>query len=119
VTKQSRIFSSVTDDDRAFTVRAVAEAAGVSIKTVEALFRTKGALLQTVVDFSIRGDLDPTPMPQRKTIAQMERTPDAATMLELHAAHIRTVNERSARVAWAVEHATASDPTVARLCGSG
>lgn len=97
------------------TLRTVAETAGVSIKTVEALFGTKGALLKTVVDFSIRGDLDPTPMPQREVIAEMEAAADARTMLDLHAAHIRTVNERSATVAWAVEHAAASDSTAARL----
>jgi AcrR family transcriptional regulator len=99
----------------ATTVRAVAEAAGVSVKTVEALHRTKGALLRTVVDFSIRGDLDPTPMPQRDSIARMEAAEDAPALLELHAAHIRTVHERSARVAWAVEHAAASDPAASEL----
>jgi AcrR family transcriptional regulator len=97
------------------TVRGVAEAAGVSTKTVEALFGTKGTLLKTVVDYSIRGDLDPTPMPERDAIARMETAEDAQAMLELHAAHIRAVNERSARVAWAVEHAAATDATAAEL----
>jgi AcrR family transcriptional regulator len=97
------------------TVRGVAEAAGVSTKTVEALFGTKGTLLKTVVDYSIRGDLDPTPMPERNAIARMEAAEDAPAMLELHAAHIRAVNERSARVAWAVEHAAATDATAAEL----
>jgi AcrR family transcriptional regulator len=93
----------------------VADTAGVSVKTVEALFRTKGALLRTVVDFAIRGDLDPTPMPERDSIARMEAAEDARTMLDLHAAHIRSVNQRSARVAWAVEHAATSDATAGEL----
>jgi AcrR family transcriptional regulator len=97
------------------TIRAVAEAAGVSAKTVEALFGTKGALLRTVVDFSIRGDLDPTPMPKREVTLQMEAAEDAASLLALHAAHIRAVNDRSARVAWAVEHAAATDAAAAEL----
>jgi AcrR family transcriptional regulator len=97
------------------TLRAVAAAAGVSVKTVEAQFGTKGTLLETVVDFSIRGDIDPTPMPQRDVIARIEQAADAPAMLELHAAHIRTVHERSARVAWAVEHAAPSDETAAGL----
>lgn len=97
------------------TLRGVAERAGVSIKTVEALFRKKASLLETVVDFSIRGDLDPTPMPERAAIAQMEAAEDAAAMLALHAAHIRAVNERSANVAWAVEHAAAGDRAADRL----
>ena len=36
-------------------------------------------------------------------------------MLRLHAAHLRTVNERSARLAWTVEHAAAADAAVAEL----
>jgi AcrR family transcriptional regulator len=96
-------------------LRAVADAAGVSVKTVEALYGTKGALLKTVVDFSIRGDLDPRPMPERDVTARIEAAEDAAAMLDLHAAHIRAVHERSARVAWAVEHAAASDAAAAEL----
>ena len=97
------------------TMRSVAEVAGVSLKTVEAQFRTKAALLQLAVDYAIRGDLDPLPMPQRERVAEMEAAPDAETMLRLHAAHLRTINGRSARIAWAVEHAAAGDPAVAPL----
>jgi TetR/AcrR family transcriptional regulator, regulator of autoinduction and epiphytic fitness len=97
------------------TMRSVAEAAGVSLKTVEAQFQTKAALLQLAVDYAIRGDLDPLPMPQRDRVAAMEAAPDAATMLRLHAAHLRTVNERSARIAWTVEQAAAGAPAVAEL----
>src|SRR5581483_8556958 len=77
------------------TVLSVAEAAGVSVKTVEAQFRTKATLLQLAVEYALRGDLDPRPMPQRRRVAEMEAAPDAATMLRLHAAHLRTINERS------------------------
>jgi AcrR family transcriptional regulator len=97
------------------TVGAIGDAADVSQKTVEAIFRTKAALLQATVDYAIRGDVDPLPMPQRRSVAQMEAAPDAATMLKLHAAHLRAINQRSARLAWAVEHAAAADPTVAAL----
>jgi AcrR family transcriptional regulator len=97
------------------TLRSVSTAAGVSQKTVEALFGTKAALLQTAVDYAIRGDVDPLPMPQREAVAQMEAAPSAAAMLNLHAAHLRAVNERSARLAWAIEQAAPVDPTVAQL----
>lgn len=97
------------------TMRAVAERADVSLKTVEALFGTKAALLEEVVQFVIRGDLDAIEMPRRDPIVQMEAAPDAATMLRLHARHLRTVNERSAAVAWAVEQAAPSEPAVAEL----
>lgn len=96
------------------TVAAIAEGAGVSQKTVEAIFGTKAAVLQAVVDYAIRGDLEPLPMTQRESLRRMEAAPDAATMLRLHAAHLRAINPRSARIAWTVEQA-ASDPTVAKL----
>jgi TetR/AcrR family transcriptional regulator of autoinduction and epiphytic fitness len=97
------------------TMRALAEAAGVSVKTVEALFGTKAALLEEVVRFAIRGDLEDVEMPQRQEVARMEAAPDARTMLRLHAAHLRAVNERSAGLAWTVEQAVSSDAAVARL----
>jgi len=45
----------------------------------------------------------------------MEAAPDATTMLALHAAHLRRVNERAAPITWVVEHAARSDQRVAVL----
>ena len=97
------------------TVSAVAERARVSRQTVEAVFGTKAALLSAAVDLSIRGDTDPVAMPRRDVVTEMEAAADAPTMLDLHARHIRTINERSAPIAWVVEHAAASAPPVAEL----
>jgi TetR/AcrR family transcriptional regulator of autoinduction and epiphytic fitness len=97
------------------TMPALAEAAGVSVKTVEALFGTKAALLEEAVRFAIRGDMEDVEMPQRQAVARMEAAPDARTMLKLHAAHLRKVNERSAGLAWTVEQAVPSDAAVARV----
>jgi AcrR family transcriptional regulator len=97
----------------ATTLRSIADVAGVSVKTVEASFGTKAALLEAVVTYAIRGDLDPKPVAARERIAEVEAAPDAASMLRLHAAHLRHVHERSARIAFAVEQAAASDPIAA------
>jgi AcrR family transcriptional regulator len=97
----------------ATTVRLIADLAEVSPKTVEADFGTKAALLEAAVAYAIRGDLDPRPVAQREAITQVEQAPDAATMLRLHAAHLRRVHERSARIALAVEQAAAADPIAA------
>jgi TetR/AcrR family transcriptional regulator, regulator of autoinduction and epiphytic fitness len=97
------------------TVGAIAESAGVSQKTVEAVFHTKAAMLQAAVDYAIRGDVQALPISQRESVQRMEAAPDAASMLRLHALHLRTINQRSAHIAWTVEHAAASDPTVAKL----
>jgi AcrR family transcriptional regulator len=97
------------------TVRLIAAAARVSPKTVEALFGTKAALLQAAADYAIRGDARAIEMPQRKAVAEMEAAPTAAAMLRLHAAHLRTINSRSARLAAVVEQAATTDDAVAAL----
>jgi AcrR family transcriptional regulator len=97
------------------SVRRIAEEAGVSQKTVEARFGTKAALLQAAVDFAIRGDLDTTPMPERDAVRRMEQARSAAAMLALHAAHLRSIHERSAGIARAVEQAAPQQAAVAEL----
>ena len=96
-------------------LRDIGAAAGVSQKLVEAAYGTKAALLQAAVDYAIRGDVEPLPLSQRESVQEMERAPDAPTMLRLHAAHLRRINSRSARIAAVVEQAEASDAAVAAL----
>jgi AcrR family transcriptional regulator len=97
------------------TMAAIAADAEVSQKTIEALFGTKATLLKATVDYAIRGDAGSTPIRRREVSTEMEAAPDAATMLNLHAAHLRRVNERAAPIAWVVEQAARSDPRVAAL----
>jgi AcrR family transcriptional regulator len=97
------------------TIAAIATGADVSSKTVEAVFRTKASLLAATVDYAIRGDVEPVPVRERSSAAAVEAAPDAASMLDLHAAHLRAINDRSARLAFAVEHAATSDARVAAL----
>jgi AcrR family transcriptional regulator len=97
------------------TIRAVAAAAGVSPKTVEAVYATKARLLAATVTFAIRGDVRPVEMLRRPHILEMEEVADAATMLDRHAEHLRRVNERSARIAFVVEQAAPADTAVGEL----
>jgi AcrR family transcriptional regulator len=97
------------------TIAAVARAAHVSPKTLEAVFGTKAALLRATVDFAIRGDEQPSPLAARAAVARMESAATAAELLDLHAAHVRRVAARSAGVAWAVEQAAPFDPSAAEL----
>jgi TetR/AcrR family transcriptional regulator, regulator of autoinduction and epiphytic fitness len=97
------------------TVRSIASSAGVSPKTVEALFGTKGGLLRAVVDFSIRGDVHDVPIDRREAVAMMDAASSVSEMLDLHAMHVRGISERTAGVAWVIEHAAPSDPDVAAL----
>jgi len=96
-------------------MRLVGERAGVSLKTVELLFGTKGRLLEAALDYAIRGDAAKVQMPQRPAIREMEAAPDAQSMLNLHAAHLRTVNERSAQLAAIVEQGAGADDTLDEL----
>jgi AcrR family transcriptional regulator len=97
------------------TIPLIALRAGVSHQTIEATFGTKAGLLEATVDFVIRGDADTVPLAGREAVAAMEATPDAATMLDMHARQVRAVSERSAQIAWAVEHAAPTDPRIALL----
>lgn len=97
------------------TVKSVAERAGVSPKTVEALFGTKAALLRAAVDLAIRGDTGATPVAERASFLRVRAAPTARAMLRLHATHLRQINPRSAAIAWVVEHAAAADASVAEV----
>lgn len=97
------------------TMRGIADEAGVSVKTVEALYRTKAELLKEVVDYAIAGDLQPVPILGREAVAAMQATPDAATMLDLHAHHNRVISERAATIFWVAEQAAPAHEDVAGL----
>ena len=97
------------------TIAQIAADVNVSPKTIEALFRTKAALLAAVVDHSIRGDAAEVPIIQRAGAQAVQSAPDAATTLERHAEMAIEINERSAAIAAVVESAARSDQQVAKL----
>jgi len=97
------------------TMRAAADQAGVSIKTVEALYRTKAELLKHAVDYAIAGDLLPVPVAGRTSAAAMLAAPDAPAMLSAHAHHARSISSRAAPIVWVVEQAASAHPDIAAL----
>jgi AcrR family transcriptional regulator len=97
------------------TMRGIADQAGVSVKTVEALYRTKAELLKQVIDYAIAGDLRPIPVLGRESVEAMQAAPDAATMLDLHARHNRAISGRAALVLWVAEQAAPANQDVAKL----
>jgi TetR/AcrR family transcriptional regulator, regulator of autoinduction and epiphytic fitness len=97
------------------TMRGIADQAGVSVKTVEALYRTKAELLKQVIDYAIAGDLRPIPILGREPAEAMQAAPDAATMLDLHAHHARATSGRAALVLWVAEQAAPAHQDVAKL----
>jgi AcrR family transcriptional regulator len=110
----------------ATTIRAIAISAGVSPKTVEALFATKPALLEATLLGALRGepvDTDTDGLARPEAVLELrgearreiEGAPDAATMLELHAALACEINARVARICWAVDTAVSSDERLAAV----
>jgi AcrR family transcriptional regulator len=97
------------------TMRGIAGQAGVSVKTVEALYGTKAGLLKTAIDYAIAGDLRPIPILGRQSVAAMSAAPDAPTMLDLHAHHARSISQRAAPILWVAEQAAPAHPEVAKL----
>ncbi len=97
------------------TIAAVASDASVSPKTIEVTFGTKAALLAAVVDYAIRGDIDPTPVASRAAVQAERDAPDAETMLHLHAHRSTAIATRAARITWVVETAAGSDARAAEL----
>jgi AcrR family transcriptional regulator len=106
-------------------MRSIATRAGVSPKTVEALFATKPALLEATLLAVLGGDANtdtgdvvrPEALVevQPEAVREIEGAPDAATMLELHAAAVSESNPRSARIYWAFETAVSSDERLAEI----
>jgi AcrR family transcriptional regulator len=112
----------------ATTMRSIARSAGVSPKTVEALFATKPALMEATVLEAFRGDaadtdtgdgtvLRPESVVELRgeAMREIEAAPDAATMLELDAVLTCEINARAAGLCWALETAVPSDERLAEI----
>jgi AcrR family transcriptional regulator len=92
-------------------MREVARAAGVSVETVYASFRSKGDLLMAALD-AVVGDAAPVPLDQRPEFAALgsgTRRQRAQATARLVAA----INQRTAGVVLALREAAASDADLA------
>src|SRR6516165_12727101 len=80
----------------ATTVDAIAEAAGVSRKTVFTSVGGKTEALKLAIDWAIVGDDEPVPMLERPHIKAMQDEPDARQILTGYARNACEVAERIA-----------------------
>jgi AcrR family transcriptional regulator len=110
----------------ATTMRSIATRAGVSPKTVEALFATKPALLEATLLAALSADAADTDprgvvLPEGilelnpEAVRKIAAAPDAAAMLELLAAAVTEINARIEGIYWAVETAVPSDERLAEI----
>ncbi len=99
----------------ATTIDAIAEAADVSSETIYSRFGNKRSLLSALVDVSIAGDIEATPILERDWVQQMKDEPDARRRLRVLARNGRSILERRAQVDEVVRSAAAADPEIAAL----
>ncbi len=99
----------------ATTLDAVAEAAGVSRKTVFNAVGGKPALLKLVWDHSVVGDDEPVSMADRPAVARIRATADPVEAVRLWVAMLAEVAERTAAIGNVVVVAADSDPDAAEL----
>lgn len=93
----------------------IAERAGVSIKTVEAAFGTKGALLKRVVDVAIAGDDEQVAVVDRPIVEQLREESDVGRFLDLYASMVTDISARLAPLAAVIEHGAQNDTEIERL----
>ena len=94
-------------------MRDVARAAGVSVETVYAGFRSKGDLLLAAIDVAVVGDSAPVPLDQRPEFAVLgsgTRRHRARATARL----VTGINQRTAGVILALREAAASDAELAQ-----
>jgi TetR/AcrR family transcriptional regulator, regulator of autoinduction and epiphytic fitness len=101
------------------TIDSIATRADVSAETVYATFRTKRALLSELVDVSIAGGVDGSPVIEAAWVERMRGEPDARRRAAILARNGRLILERRASVDAVVRGAASADPTIAALREAG
>jgi AcrR family transcriptional regulator len=99
----------------ATTVAAIAAAAGVSVPTIEQVFRTKANLLKAAIDAAIAGDDEPAPVLQRPAALAAAAAPTAEKFLAAVSAIVVDVAERAAGLVLVALEAAAGDPRLRPL----
>lgn len=99
----------------ATSLRAIAQAAGVSVPTIEQTLGTKANLLKTVVDVARAGDDEPIPMLEREPAQVAQTKTNVADFLTIVTREIGVVSDRVSGIFSVVEQAAASDDQIARL----
>ena len=99
----------------ATTMEAVADTAGVSLKTVYLAFATKAGLLRAVWDLQLKGDEDDAPLAARPWYVEVLVEPSAEKQLRLVAYNSRVVKERIGRMLGVIRDAAPSDEDAAAL----
>jgi AcrR family transcriptional regulator len=97
----------------ATSIQTIADQAGVAVQTVYAAFGNKRELMRQLIEATITGDDDPTPITQKVESRAVAAEPDVRLRAQLDAALSRTIVQRVAPIVRVAEEAAASDPELA------
>ncbi len=97
------------------SVPAIAEEAGVAVKTVYLAFQTKAKLLRALWEERLAGDEAGVPLEDRPSYRAVVDEPHPERQLRLLAARSRAVKTRSGALMEVIRNAASADPEIAAL----
>jgi AcrR family transcriptional regulator len=98
-------------------IRDVAQAAAVSVPTVELVFGSKPQLLRAAISFAIRGDAEPVPMLRRPWAQRARNAASVEEFLEIVASVMVAGQQRAAGLIVAAFEAANQDRSTSELAG--
>jgi AcrR family transcriptional regulator len=93
----------------------MARAAGVALKTVQAVFGTKAKLLAALWDVNVAGDDAAIPVADRAWFREVMEEPDARRQLELGARVATRIKHRVGALTEVIRRAAQTDPEIGEL----
>jgi AcrR family transcriptional regulator len=99
----------------ATTIASIAEVADVSPETVYAIFGTKRALLQSVVETAVTGDSTGAGLLRDELLDRIRAEPDQRRRFDLMTEGTRDLLRRSAPIEAVVRAAASTDPEIAAM----
>ena len=94
---------------------AIADEAGVALKTVYLAFGTKAGVLHGLWDVRLGGDDQPIPVTERPWYRQLLGSSDPVSLLRTAARQSRTVKERAGDLMVVIRQAAVAEPALAEL----
>ena len=99
----------------ATAISQIAQTAGVSAETIYATFGSKRAILARLIDVSLSGDYDASPILERDWVETIRQEPNQRQRLKLLVHKTRVVYERAGPIHAIIRSAAASDAEIAAL----
>jgi len=105
----------VRDGYAATTMPAIADQAGVALKTVYLAFGTKAGVLHGLWDLRLGGDDQPIPVAERTWYRQLLQGDDPVLLIRAAAHQSRAVKERAGDLMRIIRQAAVTEPALADL----